>query len=163
MASTQVTYRFSLSEPGAVLLLQCELDLPHHVVHFGVRQGALGAAESQGEGDALRSVGNLSASVLVERPAALEDVPAGLLDGGQQGSGGDVLLDHDRKIALDRRGPRQRRRARSARRGEYGLEIDLHGDQPALEVGPPDHRWMDLPEVAELACIQEHGRAATRM
>src|SRR6266478_7372508 len=157
MASTQVTYRYSLSEPGAVLLLQCELDLPHHVVHFGVRQGALGAPESQGEGDALGSVGNLGASVLVEWPAPLQDVSACLVDGGQQGSGGDVLLDHDCEIALDRRETRQRLRPCGARGGEHRLEVDLHGDQPALEVGPTDHRGMDLPDVAELPCIQEDG------
>src|SRR5260370_21861258 len=153
MASTQVTYRYSLSEPGAVLLLQCELDLPHHVVHFGVRQGALGAPESQGEGDALGSVGNLSTSVLVEWPALLQDVPARLLDGGQQGSGADVLLDHDREIALDRREARQRQRPRGPRGGEHGLEIDLHGAQTALEVCPSAHRWRDLPGVAELSGI----------
>src|SRR6266567_30561 len=79
---------FSRAKPGAVLLLQCELDLRHHVVHFGVRQGALGAAESQGEGDALVALRNLRPPVLVERPCALQEFASGLFDRGQQrGSG----------------------------------------------------------------------------
>src|SRR5260370_17872583 len=100
MASTQVTYRYSLSEPGAVLLLQCELDLPHHVVHFGVRQGALGAPESQGEGDSLGSVGTLSPSLLVEGPALLQHVLARLFHAGYQGSCAYSRPAHYRDIAL---------------------------------------------------------------
>src|SRR6267378_4010877 len=71
------------SERRAVLFFECDSDLSPYLVHFGVRQGALGAPESQGKCDALVPVGNLRAAVFVERPRALENLAAGLIDSGQ--------------------------------------------------------------------------------
>src|SRR5919204_4478166 len=90
----------SLSEPGAVLLFQPQPDLRHRSVHFGVRQGALRASESQGECDALASFVHLRSVVLVKRTNMLEQVAARLLDRRVQLPGGDGVLDHDRKVAL---------------------------------------------------------------
>src|SRR5260370_21941489 len=56
----------ALPEPRAVSFFQRRSDLCHHSVHFSVRQGALGASESQGECDALVSLRNLGAMVFVE-------------------------------------------------------------------------------------------------
>src|SRR5690242_13798288 len=70
----------SLSEPGAVSFLQCQPDLRHHFVHFGVRQGALRASESQGECDALLTLGHLRTSILVKRSSVLEEFPRRLSD-----------------------------------------------------------------------------------
>src|SRR5215467_5107643 len=70
----------SLSEPGAVSLLQPQPDLRHHSVHFGVRQGALRASESQGKCDALVTLGYLRPAVLVERASGLEQLSTGFLD-----------------------------------------------------------------------------------
>src|SRR6058998_2156284 len=66
----------SLAEPGAVSFLQSQLDLRHHLVHFGVRQGALRASESQGECDALVALRNLGAVILVKRSGLLQKFPA---------------------------------------------------------------------------------------
>src|ERR1700736_7024105 len=98
--SIQVMSRPS-SERRAMLFFECESDLSHPLVHFGVRQGALGAPESQGKCDALVPIRNLRAAVFVERPRALENVAAGLIDGGQQNRRGEVVLDHDGEVALD--------------------------------------------------------------
>src|SRR5438552_5826857 len=77
----------SLSEPGSVSFLQSQLDLRHHLIHFGVRQGALRASESQGERDALVTLGNLGAAVLVERPDVLQKIAGHLFDGRMQAPG----------------------------------------------------------------------------
>src|SRR5947209_879545 len=66
----------SLSEPRAVSFLQPQSDLRHHLVHFGVRQGALRTSESQGERDALVTFANLRAAILVERARVLEKFAA---------------------------------------------------------------------------------------
>src|SRR4029077_15865323 len=62
----------SLAEPGAVSFLQPQPDLRYHSVHFGVRQGALRASESQGKSDALVPVRNLRSTVLIECLCPLE-------------------------------------------------------------------------------------------
>src|SRR5690348_2876355 len=83
----------SLSEPGAVSFLQPQPDLRHHSVHFGVRQGALRASESQGKSDAFVPVGNLRSTVFIECLRPLErgcvGVAGQLLDGREQRACGD--------------------------------------------------------------------------
>src|SRR5262252_7669983 len=64
----------SLSEPGAVSFLQSQPDLRHHRVHFGVRQGALRASESQGECDTLVTGRDLRAVILIECVGRLQPV-----------------------------------------------------------------------------------------
>src|SRR5438093_13767213 len=81
--------RLSLSEPGAVSFLQPQLDLRHHSVHFGVRQGALRASESQGKRDALVAIRNLRPAVFVEGAHMFEELACRLLDRGQDGARGD--------------------------------------------------------------------------
>src|SRR5690348_1993471 len=109
----------SLAEPGAVSFFQPQPDLRHHSVHFGVRQGALRASESQGKCDALVPVGNLRSAVLIEGPGLLERGracgPSQLVDAGQESARGDRFLDHDGEVALDGRVARQRLSARNAR------------------------------------------------
>src|ERR1700674_5941506 len=90
----------SCSEPSLVSFLQRWLDLPHPFLHFGVRQGALGASESQGECDALMSLGNLRAMVFVKRASRFEQLTRCLVDRGQQRGGRDMLLHADREISL---------------------------------------------------------------
>src|SRR5207302_2766398 len=88
------------SKTGSVSFLQRFSDLRHHSLHFGVRQGALGAAESQGERDALAAVLDLPAAILVESAHALQNRTRGLLEGGLQLARWNNLFDHDRKVAL---------------------------------------------------------------
>src|SRR5229473_3373308 len=64
----------SLSEPGPVSFLQSQPDLSHHLVHFSVRQGALGASESQGECDALVPLLHLPSMVFIKRPRCLQEI-----------------------------------------------------------------------------------------
>src|SRR3981081_3700579 len=128
--SIQVMSRPS-SERRAVLFFECESDLAHHLVHFGVRQGALGAPESQGKCDALVPVRNLRAAVFVERPRALENVAAGLIDSGQKSRGGQVVLDHDGEISLDPWVSRPRLCSPYAGGIENPLAREPHRTQPA--------------------------------
>src|SRR5207249_11473182 len=85
----------SLAEPGAVSFLQPQLDLRHDLVHFGVRQGALRASESQGKRDALVTLCDLCAAVLVKRANFLEKVARRLLDHAKDRRRGDGVLDAD--------------------------------------------------------------------
>src|SRR6266568_7592273 len=78
--------RFSLSEPGVVLFLQPQPDVRHDSVHFGVRKGAFRASESQGERDALVSLGNLRATVFVKRTNVLQEVAGRFFDRRQDRS-----------------------------------------------------------------------------
>src|SRR5260370_16646694 len=68
--------RPSLSKPGAVSFLQSYLELSHHPVHFGVRQGALRASESQGKRDALVPLGALTPPLFLETATLLETLSA---------------------------------------------------------------------------------------
>src|SRR6059058_5208274 len=109
--------RFSLSEPGAVLFLQPQPDVRHDSVHFGVRKGAFRASESQGKRDALVSLGNLRATVFVERAHVLQEIAGRFFDGRQHRSRRDRVLDDHRQVAVDageagqRPGPRRMRGA----------------------------------------------------
>src|ERR1051325_12102181 len=84
--------RSSLSEPGVVFFLQPQPDVRHDLVHFGVRKGAFRASESQGERDALVSLGDLRAAVFIERTNVLQEIAGRLLDGGEAGSRGRRVL-----------------------------------------------------------------------
>src|SRR5438445_4571806 len=171
--SIHVTWRFSrnstprraqtapvsLSEPGSVSFLQSQLDLRHHLIHFGVRQGALRASESQGKRDALVTLGNLGAAVLVERPDVLQKIAGHLFDGGMQHPGRHRLVHDHRQVALHPRESRQRLCARDARFGNHRFHVDLERDDPSVDPGSCGHGRMELADVTELAAVQ-HDRCA---
>src|SRR5438309_4129879 len=149
----------SLSEPGSVSFLQSLLDLGHHLIHFGVRQGALRASESQGKRDALVAIGNLRAPVLVESPDLLQKVAGQLLDRGVQNPRRDRLVHDHRQVALHAGEARQRLSARDARGRDHRLDVDLERDDPSVDPGSCGHGRMELADVAELAAV-EHDRGA---
>src|SRR6266568_5699407 len=99
--SVRNSRRPSLSEPGAVSFLQPQSDLSHHPVHFGVRQGALRASESQGKRDTLAPFRKLRAAVLVEGTCVLQQITGRLFDCGEDGARRDGLLHDDCQVALD--------------------------------------------------------------
>src|SRR5690242_9613789 len=158
MMSTSVTLRFSLAEPGVVLFLQREPDLCHDSVHFGVRKGAFRASESQGKRDALLTLGDLRASIFVERTDVLEEIAGRFLDGGVNGSRRDGLIDNHSEVTVDAGKSRERPGPRWMRKSEQRLDIDLEGDEAAIELGSRGHGGMQLAEVPELAAIDHHGR-----
>src|SRR6266571_1791640 len=138
------TAQVSLSEPGSVSFLQSQLGLRHHLIHFGVRQGALRTSESQGKRDALVTLWNLGAPVLVERPDVLQKVARQLFNGGVQHPCRDRLVHDHREVALHAREARQRLRARDARCGNHRFDVDLERDDPAVDPGRCGHRRMQL-------------------
>src|SRR6266851_4961466 len=155
--------RPSLSEPGAVSFLQSYLDLSHHRVHFGVRQGALRASESQGKRDALVPLGDLSATVFVESASLLEKIAGRLLDRRHQGSCRDCFLHDHGQVAVDARETWKGLRAWDPSSLQHGPDIDLEADHPSVDPGPGRDGWMQLADVAELTAVHHDRGAAAGM
>src|SRR5919198_6501949 len=126
--------RHSLSEPGAVSFLQCQPDLRHHLVHFGVRQGALRASESQGERETLVPFRHLRTAVLVERANLFEQVAGRFMDRAEHHARRDRFIDDHGKVAIDAREPRKRSGARHACSSQKRFDVDLERDEALVDL-----------------------------